>query len=298
MRIAFAPAPLRRHFAAFTLVELLVVLAIIGILVSLLLPAVQSAREAARQVKCQNNLKQIGLGVVQHESTHEAMPVGCIGCQFVPPKPGGAFVPQRFLAWNIQILPFLEQSALHDRFDFDVPSYRPPNRQAGSTVLDTFLCPSTPGGEDRNAHGLWKGMAFTDYGGVYGVEGSGRDRTDVNSTHWLAAEFLGVMLYEQAVKARDIRDGLSQTVMIAESHLRRVTENEWANGNNLFAQEGATPINAPSGLGNDIGSPHPGGAYVLFCDGHVRFLNDSMSQDVLNSLLTKNGGEVLVDVFE
>lgn len=73
--------------------------------------------------------------------------------------------------------------------------------------------------------------------------------------------------------------------------LRRQTESEWINGNNLFAQEASTPINQASGLGNDIGSPHPGGASLVFCDNHVEFLAETIEQSVLNALLTKAGGE-------
>src|SRR5215470_16909029 len=99
-------------------------------------------------------------------------------------------------------------------------------------------------------------MAFTDYGGIYGVEGPGHDSTDETATQWLNARSLGVFVYEEAVAAREVTDGLSQTVAVAEMLHRREPETEWANGQNLFAQEASTAINSNSGLGNDIGGPH------------------------------------------
>lgn len=282
----------------FTLVELLVVIAIIGVLVALLMPVVLAAREAARRTTCQNNQRQIGLAISNYGSALGKFPVGCIGCRFQPPGPGQPFVPQKYLSWNIQILPHLEQEILYQKFDLGVPSFRPPNHAAGSVAVNVFLCPSTPDASAISQTGLWKGMAFTDYCGIYGVEGTGRDASDPNGAHLLAPPYLGVLLYEQAIRHSDILDGLSHTALVAETIARRVTENEWANGHNLFAQEGSTPINQTSGLGNEIGSPHAGGAFVVFCDGHVQFLAESIDQIVLNSLLTKAGGEVVASGIE
>lgn len=284
-------APPKR--SAFTLVELLVVIGIIGILVGLLLPAVQSAREAARRMSCANNLKQIGLAIHIHDTTHRKFPVGCIGCRFQMPPPGQRFVPPRYLSWNIQILPFLEQSPLHEQFDMSRPSNQSPNREAGAILLPVFLCPSTPNSPTHQPSGLWRGLARTDYCGLYGVEGTGRSNTNPNAVHYLGEQFLGVMLYEESIRHRDIPDGLSQTALVAESLDRTGGDNTWVNGQNLFAQEGSTPINRASGLGNEIGSPHSSGAHLVFCDGHVQFLSESTDQHVLNSLLTKAGGEIV-----
>ncbi len=279
--------------SAFTLVELLVVLAIVGVLVGLLLPAIQAAREAARRISCSNHLRQLGLAIHNHESALRTFPVGCIGCRLEMRPPGNPFVRQRFLSWNIQLLPYLEQTPLFGEFDLKVPSYEMPNRSAGAKVVSAFLCPSTPSSQLLNPTGLWKGMAYTDYCGIYGVEGLGQDGSTASTEHLIAPEFLGVLLYEQPISHRDISDGLSNTALVAETIQRRVTENEWANGHNLFAQQGSNPINSVSGFGNEIGSPHPGGAYAVFCDGHIQFLSEATPQDVLNSLLTKAGGEVL-----
>jgi prepilin-type processing-associated H-X9-DG protein len=107
----------------------------------------------------------------------------------------------------------------------------------------------------------------------------------------LRDDSLGVMLYELAVAPREIVDGLSRTAAVGETVLRRRSESEWINGHNVFAQEAATPINHASSQGNEIGSTHPGGASLVFCDTHVEFVGESIDQTVLIALLTKAGGE-------
>jgi prepilin-type processing-associated H-X9-DG protein len=277
------------------LVELLVVIAIIGTLVAITLPAVLSARESARRTECQHRLRQLGVAASIHIERQNTLPVGCIGCKFEPPPPlapPAPPAPLRFISWNVQLLPFLEHGDLWDSFDFAVPSYRPANKAVGANVIDVFLCPSTAAGSVRQTRGLWQGAAFTDFCGIYGVEGEGRTNTDHNALHWITDESLGVMLYEQGVAPSEIVDGLSRTALIAETILRRQIESEWINGHNVFAHEAATPINGTSGIGNDIGGPHKGGASLAFCDGHVEFVAESISQKALLALLTKAGGEL------
>jgi prepilin-type N-terminal cleavage/methylation domain-containing protein/prepilin-type processing-associated H-X9-DG protein len=286
--------PRRRHTQrlAFTLVELLTVIAIFGILVSLLLPALQAARESARRIQCQNNLRQIGIGLQAYEEGGGLLPTGCIGCRFSPPAPGQPFLPQRFLSWNTQLLPHLEQQALWSAYDMRLPSYQGSNHTLGQTVVNTFLCPSTGSNRPHSKSGLWHGMACSDYAGIYGVEGAGRSAVEPEARQWLEDEALGVLVYEEGIALKQIVDGISRTSAVSEILLRRVSETEWANGHNLFAQEANTPLNQSSGLGNEIGSPHPGGAALVYCDGHVVFLADTIAQKTLNALLTKAGGEV------
>jgi prepilin-type N-terminal cleavage/methylation domain-containing protein/prepilin-type processing-associated H-X9-DG protein len=269
----------------FTLVELLVVVAVIGVLVALLLPAVQAARESSRRTRCANNLRQQGLALVNFEAQRRELPIGCIGCLFVKDQP------QRFLSWNAQLLPWLEQAPLHQQLDFATPSHKAPNITAGVQTIDLFLCPSTLEREIVNATGLWKTAAFTDYGGVYGVEGIGRDALEESNKQHLELPSLGVLVYDEGVPYRDVTDGLSHTVAVAELNLRRQVECEWINGQNIFAQDQETPINALSSLKYDVGSPHPGGAQVAFCDGHVEFLSEQLEQAALNALLTRAGEE-------
>ncbi len=280
-----------RFRGGMTLVELLVVMAIIGVMVALLMPAVQAARESARRAGCHNNLRQLGLAMSLYEQHARTYPTGCIGCKFVVPPAGGPPTPQRYLSWNIHLLPFLEEMPLWKSVDESIPSYQPANKAAAATIVNVFLCPSTVENAVRQPKGLWQGAAFSDYAGIYGVEGDGHTATDPNAMQWLANQWLGVMLYEEAVAPRAITDGLSKTACIAETVLRRQTESEWINGNNLFAQEASTPINRSSGLGNEIGSPHPGGASLVFCDAHVEFVAESIEQPALLALLTKAAGD-------
>ena len=268
-----------------TLVELLVVVAIIGTLVALVLPAVQAARESARRAECQNNLRQLGVAVNLHADRDGAYPIGCIGCRANP---------LRFIAWNVQLLRYLDETALWQQFDFSRPSYHSINRPVATTIVRPFLCPSTESVELLSSQNVWKGAAFSDYGGVYGVEDldGNNSAPDPTDTQTLREESLGVMLYEVPVAPKQITDGLSHTACIAEVGVRRhSTETEWVNGNNVFAQEAATPINGEVVLTNEIGSPHPGGASLAFCDARVAFVAESVDQEILNAMLTKAGGE-------
>ena len=120
---------------AFTLVELLVVIAIIGILVALLLPAVQSAREAARQTSCKNNLRQVGLAMLNYESSQRRLPPGY---KFVPSTTGNA----NGFSWASWLLPYLEEGNLHDQLDFDLPVYDASHEYARTQSISLLLCPS------------------------------------------------------------------------------------------------------------------------------------------------------------
>jgi prepilin-type N-terminal cleavage/methylation domain-containing protein len=270
-------------WSAFTLIELLVVIAIIGTLVALLLPAVQAARESARRSQCQNNLKQIGLALTRHETIHESFPIGCIGCRFEPPP-----MKQRFISWNLLLLPALDEEPLFEQFEMSLPVHDVANRPVGETVVPLFQCPSTTIDSTHSAAGLWKGLACTDYGGVYGVEGIGRTETDSTKRHWLVSESLGVMLYEEPTPAKVISDGLSHTSIVAELATRRQSGSEWINGHNLVAQEQSNPLNGV-GLDDELGSPHPNGALMVFADAHVEFVSEATEQVVLNAFLTRAG---------
>ncbi|MEM1186837.1 MAG: DUF1559 domain-containing protein [Planctomycetota bacterium] len=272
---------------AFTLVELLVVVAIIGVLTALLLPAVQAARESARRTQCQNHLRQLGLAIVAFESQHGALPIGCVDCQLPPPT-----FPPKLIGWQVSTLPFLEQQELFDRFDFTAAAHAAANRPVIAARLGQMLCPSTDAAAVVSDHPVWRGGGFSDYAGLYGVEGDGHDSPDADDLQTLRKEALGVMLYATPTALHEITDGASHTAAVGEMLIRRQgNEAEWANGLGLFAQEKTTPINTRSGLGNDLGSPHPGGALAAFCDAHAAFLADDLDQPVLNALLTRAGGD-------
>lgn len=280
---------------AVTLVELLVTVAVIGLLAALLLPSLGSAREAARRVQCANNLKQLGLALSEYETVHSVFPIGCIECRPPASPPPG---PLKRIAWNVATLPYIDQDAVWRQFDYTEPAKAVANRAAVGEVVTTFLCPSTSRemltSGDRNRNGQWEqgdDMAFTDYGGIYGVEGPGRDALP-QSPHFLDAESLGVMLYELPTSPAEIVDGLAHTVAIAECTGRDHRQQaEWANGHNCFAQHQDVGVN--SSRDNEIHSDHPDIAGALFCDAHVQFLDKTIDKSTLLALLTRAGEEVV-----
>jgi len=143
--------------AGFTLVELLVVIAIIGMLAGLLLPAVQSAREAARRSECVNNLKQIGLALQNYESARRVFPPSCVTEVRLYPATGSTdgvswpddqmVFPSGF-GWGVLLLPFLEEAPLYGRFDFKAPCWAIANAAPAASKVSVFLCPSASGGSD------------------------------------------------------------------------------------------------------------------------------------------------------
>src|SRR5262249_52554470 len=127
-----------RRRRAFTMIELLVVIGIISVLISLLLPAIQSTREHARQAQCANNLLQLGLALGNYASIHQVLPPGVVNDK------GPIFnVPQGYHhSWIVQVLPFLERTSIYRRFDFQQGVYAPANETARNVSISTLLCPS------------------------------------------------------------------------------------------------------------------------------------------------------------
>jgi prepilin-type N-terminal cleavage/methylation domain-containing protein/prepilin-type processing-associated H-X9-DG protein len=275
----------------FTIVELLVVLAITGVLIALILPAVQSAREAARGLSCLNNLRQIGLAIHNYEASHRTFPSGCVGCR-PPSNVHPSTFSYRMFSWNCLILPYLEQENLHSKIDFSVGHFELRNLEAAGTELPVFLCPSMsttkrkgPTTGDINGNGRWNrgdGLAWTDYGGLYGVSHNGP----------FLREHEGVMLYDRRIGTRDILDGMTNTAVIGECTGRdHSADGEWANGFNLFDQRFNNPINRTQD--NELFSDHPHGVNLAFADGHGQFVSENIDQAVLNALLTRAGNEIV-----
>ena len=261
----------RRRAVGFTLVELLVVVAIIGMLVSLLLPAVQTAREAARRSHCQNNLRQIGLALHAFHDSSGAFPVGCIEKRTTR-QPGA-----RQLAWSAALLPQLEQQPLWQAIDFSVPYDGARNAPAAATALAVFLCPSAVrlaagrnGDEVAYPAGDYRAAAI-DYGGVYGAA-------------QLSPSGNGVMLFDRAVRLGEITDGASHTFIVAEDGGRGWgMDGEWINGENIFDLAGQ--VNAQQH--DDLWSDHPGVAMTLRCDGSVALLFETMDPQLLRAACTR-----------
>ncbi len=255
---------------AFTLVELLVVIAIIGVLVGLLLPAVQAAREAARRTQCQNNLRQIGIGLQLYHDLNETFPMG--GLEW---RPFGGSA-ERQLAWSAFLLPHLEQQTLYDRLDLTKAFDAVENAEGAAAVLSVYLCPTSIRDET-----LIEGRGPCDYGGIFGE----RITTPNNPPK-------GIMIYDQAYGLAEITDGSSRTLIVAED--TRWPEGQWINGRNLFDQ--AFAINAAPKIENDIRSDHPSGAIGLLADGSAHFLSESLNLKILAAMCTRAGDE-LVDPF-
>jgi len=259
----------------FTLVELLVVIAIIGVLIALLLPAVQAAREAGRRTSCSNNLRQMGIGLHHYHGTHGCFPPG--GIEPRSRVPGG-----RQYAWSAFLLPFIEQRPLYERIDFHQAFDAPDNAQAAATLLSVYICPSVPNGSE-----LVEGRGPSHYGGLYG-EAIPPNPTDGS---WTAQN--GTMFYDRAIKIRDVRDGTSNTLTISEDSEWK--DGQWINGLNIFDQKYAINYVPPNPMffENEIRSTHPGGANGLFCDGSAHFLSETMDLRTLEAIITREGGEIV-----
>ncbi len=256
---------------AFTLVELLVVLAIVGILTGLLLPAVQMAREAARRTQCSNNIKNIGLALHNFADARKALPLGSdqtLGTEH---------------AWSSRILPYLEQAAVFGKIDFSQRwDAQSGNAAASRLNIPNYRCPS----------GITHFDGKLDYGGI---QGTGLTNLPLGFAAGQAfgcgAIIVATPQQPHAVRLADITDGLSQTMCIGESVDRNPeSSGRWACGRNCFSQNQQRINTAGEG---DLTSRHPQGAQALFADGHVRLLSESIDSLALGAICTRNGQEVV-----
>ncbi len=248
---------------AFTLVELLVLISILGILMGLLLPAVQQAREAARRINCGNNLKQQGLALQHFESTFKFFPAGAEA--------------NTLHSWSTRVLPYLEQGGLYQRIDFKAAWDSPMNAARTRQNLSVFNCPNT-----------WKNYAgSTDY---CGISGSSHKATgDVGRNGILFTLDRG----ERPVAISSITDGTSNTIAIAEAIA--VGEDNygfWSCGAHCLGHDEGS-INNRRGSLDEIASLHPGGANAVFADGSVHFLSETLSLDIVAAFCTRNNQEVV-----
>ena len=247
--------------AAFTLIELLVVIAIIAILVSLLLPAVQQAREAARRSQCKNNLKQIGIAIHNYHDTHSAFPPGYVsfGTSNGSGPAWAGINPDTFDAapgwgWGTMILPYLEQGTIYEAMDVNQAAWAPANANGIATKISVFLCPSSTGGDEAftvldemgdplviggNQISLGRSHYVASHGqescwGECGADGTGTIFTDIYSGTTATVTINGDVskvadgpFYRNSgTRFRDVTDGTSNTIFIGE-HSSALSEKTW-----------------------------------------------------------------------
>ena len=298
---------MRRRFAAFTLVELLVVIAIIGTLVGLLLPAVQSAREAGARAECQNRLKQVGLALQGFHDARRRLPAGYVSAFDADGNDTGPG-----WGWAAFVLPQMEQGAIHARIDFAQPIEAATHAEARVAIVKSYLCPSdaVPGTAvpvgPRDATGRLRSttcsVAPSNYVGNFGVSEPGVDGE-------------GVFFRGSEIAFRDITDGLASTFMVGERSFR-YSESTWTGavtgshqvpspsspmgfqvnnasnfvlahtGESFDGAHGATEI-------NNFTSRHGQAANYLYADGHVSLLGASTDYATYKALSTRSKGEVI-----
>jgi prepilin-type N-terminal cleavage/methylation domain-containing protein/prepilin-type processing-associated H-X9-DG protein len=299
--------PVPRHRRAFTLIELLVVIAIIGVLVSLLLPAVQAAREAARRAQCINNLSQLALATLNYHAAHEVLPPGSVDPNSpIVEKPSGYH-----FGWMAQILPYVEQKAVYHAFNFKEGLYVASNTTSRFTNISTFLCPSSP---SRVTPGR---PALSSYAGCY---------HDAEAP--IAKDNHGLLFLNSAIRLEEIDDGPSHTILIGEKFL--TPDLGWASGTSASLRNTGTvpnnvrpprfgggafpeysedepvddmtdPITEEPPLGGPPPAPpvggfssyHAGGVNVALADGAVRFLKNSIDSRVMRLLGSRADGEII-----
>ncbi|MBN1589915.1 MAG: DUF1559 domain-containing protein [Pirellulales bacterium] len=301
----------------FTLVELLVVIAIIGVLVALLLPAVQAAREAARRLQCCNHMKQIGLALHNYHSQH--------GCLPMAGTPEYIFDSHRAATgtWPALILPFIEMHAIYDKFDFNYGLKSPQNEEACRSVVPTYTCPSDPLSAEpvftdrhsRYNHPIAMGLWYAGSIGPTQMDACpfcpNPYPSDTNyccqSANYgddLRPEYQSVGVFgrnEFCTTFDDVTDGLSKTIMVGETLPGHCI---WmgAFNPNLCVTGTGIPLNIMESSSDGTNwyrtcgfkSLHPGGANFVLCDGSVCFLSEAIDYYVFNVMGTKAGGESYV----
>jgi prepilin-type N-terminal cleavage/methylation domain-containing protein/prepilin-type processing-associated H-X9-DG protein len=296
----------------FTLIELLVSIAVIGLLMALLLPAVQMARESARRTECTNHLKQIGLACQEHHDTYRVFPPGWVYAPFTVPQ--GQIV-QGGAGYGPFLLPYLDQKPLADLYRWDKRAQGPENQPVATTQLNIYQCPSAEADrwvtivEDPGNYSYGGKGACGDYTGIREIDTQLVDLGLVDP----ANKYVGVITVDYLTRIADIHDGCSQTILMTECAGRptlwRVGRSvsgtyaqggPWVSGTLIFGQgsspDGVTKI-GPCAINctndREVYSFHPGGANAAFSDGSVQFLSASIDIRVFARLATRAGGEVV-----
>lgn len=293
--------------AGLTLVEVLVTISIIAVLAGLLLPAISMAREASRRAICQNNIRQLGLASLLYLNSNEEYP------RSVVVDPGHSWAPYLF--------PFIEEQPLYDLYNFDAKWDRPVNHRAIETIVEPFGCPSSPA--DRIEMIDDYQAATTDFSPVTEVSNtliSGRLVAPVGDRR-------GVISIDKTT-AKHIKDGMSKTILFAEDAGRpqfwlsngRGPDSNYPGGGNLPVSGGRVrgacwadrmneiPLHGftENGLrspgpcavnctnNNEVYAFHPGGANIVFADGHTEFVSEEISIQVYSAMVTRAGYETIL----
>ena len=315
--------PIAKHHAAFTLVELLVVLSVIGVLMALLLPAIQAARESGRRTTCLNNLHQLGLASHSYEGAHGSLPSLYNGT-FLP-QPRNGLDEFHFHSWRTALLPQLEQTALWGALDLSLPATDVKNQPAINQELDVAVCPSTAnttaivlevmGFNDGKPSVVKIGTAArSDYEVIAGLHvdpGGGTDMSVIRFGAWGEPTYdidTGKALSYRKARLRDVSDGLSQTVLIAERsgrpdiYNRGEAENPYRDdpsnrGDHHQAAWGISThiwwlVTKPHLEINETNYPgiyafHPGGAHVCLADGSAKYLAEATDVSIISAMVTR-----------
>lgn len=289
-----------------TLVELLVVFAIVGTLTALLAPAVQAAREAARRTHCQSNLRQIALGTEAFQNAHLVYPSGQFGSSF------GWGPNSRAWSFLAKILPFVEQDTVYGAGG--LPNATLLSSGIASQDMPLFQCPSSPGSRDaRRDAGNLQGFAvgITNYKGVSGANWGADDsfggpfptpwaNIGTNGSYDGLSHGDGVLWrndYRFRLQHRDVLDGLSHTFLVGEDLPRQNTWCSWPYANNAYGTCAIPPNYTPSDPTDwkstwSFRSAHPGGINFVSADASLRFVAETIDPDVYRALATRAGSEV------
>jgi prepilin-type N-terminal cleavage/methylation domain-containing protein/prepilin-type processing-associated H-X9-DG protein len=279
----------KSNLRGFTLVELLVVIAIIGILIALLLPAVQAAREAARRSQCLNNLAQLGLAVHNYEAAYEMLPPGTVNPQGpIRNAPKGYH-----MGWLVQVLPFIEEQVTFQYVDFSVGVYDDKNNPVAKTEIAGFACPSD--GMAYSTEERW----LASYAGCH---------HDVEAP--IDTDNHGVFFLNSHVRLRDITDGASHTIFVGEKKVDAI-DLGWMSGTRATLRNTGTPIDQTPVVRDEgesfvlkegttasdlsvggYSSYHPGGANFLLGDGSVRFFSETIDQSAYEQLGHRADGKL------
>jgi prepilin-type N-terminal cleavage/methylation domain-containing protein len=314
----------KKHRRGFTLIELLVVIAIIAILISLLLPAVQQAREAARRTQCRNNLKQIGIALHNYTEAQQAFPMG--RCS-------------KGLSVHARLLPYLDQAPLYNQVNFNVAWNHAGNEPVRGMAVPLFLCPSDPSG------GIPAGWAGNNYRANQGSEILYGNATTVPGDPNVGMRGPnGMFFLNSRMQFADLTDGASNTALFSEhdkgdfsNAISTKNDTFWPQTNPTTPDEAYAQCEAIDASNliyqrvSDVGAPwlqayhsttmyfhvvppnkrscmfppgriataakssHTGGVHLLLGDGAVRFVNNSINLATWRGLGSRNGNETLGD---